>query len=861
MKLFNPLTTLASLGWRRPVTVCLTAVLLVLVAGWLAMNRLGITTDTNELFAPSLPWMQREAAFNRAFPQFQDLLVAVVDGTAPEIAETTAAALTAAIAADTTHIRAAWRPDASPYLEANGLMFLDTKDLAEVLDRTIDAQPFLGQLAADPSARGLFAALSLLGMGAARGEADLTSFAPALNGFHAALKAAADGHPVPLSWERLLGGKLADLAGPYRIVLINPVLDHGELEAGGSAVASIRAAAARLEFVRAGMAHVRITGPVALADEEFSTVADGALGGTLASVALIVLWLVLALRSWRLIVPVVVTLIVGLVLTTGYAALVVGTLNLISVAFAVLFVGLAVDLAIQFGVRYRDARGFDAAGAAMQSTAITVGPQIAIAALAAAAGFLAFTPTDFRGVAELGLIAGGGMVIALLITMTLLPALLRLSAPRGGEGEIGFAWAGRLERHLLRVRPVVLAAFALLAVAGVVLVPRLRFDSDPLHTKVASTEAMRTLYDLMNEPTTQPYNADIIAKDADTAAALVTKLHALKLTEDVLSLASFVPEDQAAKLPLIADAAGVLAATLAPRAAAAPVQPEDLRLAARAALAQIEPALAKLPPADPLAAIADDLKRLAAATDATLMDANAALVRFLPDQLRRLRLGLLAQPVSLADVPAEIARDWRLPDGRMRVQAIARAAARDSAGLHAFVSEIHSVAPEAGGAAVQIVETADTIIGAFRAALGGAFLAIAVLLSLVLRRAVDVALVLGALLLSALMTLAAMVALALPLNFANIIALPLLQGVGVSFNIYFVMNWRAGHRRFLGTATARAILFSALTTATAFGSLAFSRHPGTSSMGVLLLLSLLCTLLVTFLALPALLARPELRRP
>ena len=101
------------------------------------------------------------------------------------------------------------------------------------------------------------------------------------------------------------------------------------------------------------------------------------------------------------------------------------------------------------------------------------------------------------------------------------------------------------------------------------------------------------------------------------------------------------------------------------------------------------------------------------------------------------------------------------------------------------------------------------------------------------------------LLLSALMTVLVAVLLPLPLNFANIIALPLLLGVGVSFNIYFVMNWRAGADRFLGTATARAILFSALTTGTAFGSLALSRHPGTASMGVLLLLSLGCTLLAT----------------
>jgi predicted RND superfamily exporter protein len=114
--------------------------------------------------------------------------------------------------------------------------------------------------------------------------------------------------------------------------------------------------------------------------------------------------------------------------------------------------------------------------------------------------------------------------------------------------------------------------------------------------------------------------------------------------------------------------------------------------------------------------------------------------------------------------------------------------------------------------------------------------------------------VLAPLLLAGLLTLATSVVAGLPLNFANIIALPLLLGVGVAFDIYFVMRWRDGQRELLGSSTARAILFSALTTGTAFGSLALSPHPGTSEMGRLLILALFYSLLCTFFVLPALLA-------
>ncbi len=854
MRLARLFAALVGFGRRHAARVVLAGVLLAMLATWLGVERLGITTDTSALFSASMPWRQREIAWDAAFPRSKDLIVAVVDADTPEAADQTAAALAAALAADTTHFNAVWRPDASVYFDRNGLLFLDRKALGDLLDRTIDAQPFLGQLVADPSARGLFAALGLIAMGVEHGQGNLAGFAPALRGFHAALAAAASGHPVPLSWQRLLGGAAVDQAGPYRFVLAQIRPDFGALQPGGAATGAVRAAMSQLEFVRSGAAHVRLTGDVVLSDEEFGTIAQGMVAGTLASVALIALWLTLALRSWRLIVPVLATLLLGLSLTVAFAALAVGRLNLVSVAFAILFVGIAVDFGIQIAVRFRQALFQEReVPLALVLTGFDVGPEVMVAAVAAACGFFAFVPTSFAGVSELGLIAGTGMIFALLCTVVFLPAAITLLRPRPEAAPVGVARGEVLEAWLVRARRPVLGGFALLAVAGVVLVPSLRFDSDPLHTKNPTTEAMRTLADLLASPLTDPYSAEILSPTLAEADALAAKLRTLPLAAQVLTLSSFVPEDQPAKLALLADAASVLAATLTPPTPAAPVTAADLRLAATTALKQLDAALPKLGPEDSLRAIATDLRALAAAPDATLLAANAALVRFLPPQLDRLRAALDARPVTVADIPPEIASDWRLPDGRARVQVLGTPATRDSAGLHALVAQVRTVAPDATGTAVGIVESADTIVGAFRAAAIYAVLAIAAILALTLRRALDVALVLAPLLLSALLTVVVSVAVGLSLNFANVIALPLLFGVGVSFNVYFVMNWRAGADRFLRTSTARAIVFSALTTATAFGSLALSGHPGTASMGVLLLISLGCTLVATLLFLPTLL--------
>jgi hypothetical protein len=248
------------------------------------------------------------------------------------------------------------------------------------------------------------------------------------------------------------------------------------------------------------------------------------------------------------------------------------------------------------------------------------------------------------------------------------------------------------------------------------------------------------------------------------------------------------------------------------------------------------------------------VRTLSKAPDATLLAANEALTRFLPPQLARLRGALAAHAVTLADVPPELKADWLLPDGRARVQALPGGSVRDGHIMRRWVKAALKRVPQSSGSAVYILKAADTITGAFQIAAYSAFGAISLILILALRRPLDVLLVLTPLAVSALLTALLLFASGMSLNFANIIALPLLLGVGVSFNIYFVMNWRAGMTSFLGSATARAVLFSALTTSTAFGSLALSRHPGTASMGILLLISLFCTVTTTLIFEPALLA-------
>jgi uncharacterized protein len=856
MSLQSLLVTVVDGCRHRALLVVAAGVLAALLSCLYASGHLGVSTDTDQMFSSRLAFRQAEARFARDFPQFSDLLVAVIDAAEPEEAQATAAALTDRLSQDKANFHSVTRPDASPFFAREGLLYLDPKQLTDLTNQLISAQPFLGQLVADPSARGLFSALALLGMGAAQGQADLTPYDPVLRGFTQTIRNVLNGHPQPLSWQTLLGGGLTDLAGKYVFVLAQPKLNFGALEPGGAAVAAIEQAAAQLPFVKSGAARVRITGSVALADEEFATVAEGAVWGLVGSVVLITLWLFLAVTTWRLIVPILMTLALGLSLTLLFAAAAVGTLNLVSVGFGVLFVGIAVDFAIQFAVRYRERRfEFSDLAEALRRTGARTGVQILIASIATAAGFLAFVPTDFVGVAELGLIAGVGMLIAFVCTMTFLPAAIALFRPPGEVTEVGFRWAAGLDAAVTARRKPILAAFVAAGIAAIVLSPHLAFDSNPLHTKNPNTPAMQTLQDLIASPVTNPYTIDIIEPSAASVAPVAAKLRQLPSVRSVRSIDSFIPEDQDQKLAILADAQQILGPTLSAPPAGAPATPADIRMAAKAALAQIEPALPHLPAGSALVGLAEVLRALATAPDSDLVATNEALTRFLPSELTRLRDSLDAQPVTLASIPESVKRDWLLPDGRARIQVVPKLIS-DKTGdqLSAFVDQVQSVAPNAGGPAVTIYETSRTIMTAFRDAAAYALGAIALILLVSLRNVRDAALVMAPLLMAGLLTLLVIVVLPLPLNYANIIALPLLLGVGVSFNVYFVMNWRDGRRAVLASPTARAILFSALTTATAFGSLALSAHPGTASMGDLLLISLGCTLLASLLFIPALLA-------
>ena len=851
---------MVDLGCRRPLAVLAGAVLLAAIALIYTGGHIRMTSDATELIAPTVPWRAAERRMDAAFPGNGDNVLAVVDGNTPELAEDAAARLAQALGHDRQHFVSVSRPDGGAYFAREGLLFSSLDQVKATTQRMIDAQPLLAPMAADPSLRGVAGALDTVLLGVERGDARLASIEPALGRLATTLEQQRIGKPAFFSWQQLLGGGDVPAAPLRRLVLVRPVLDYASLTPGTDATDAIRAAAAALKLDAAHGVSVRLTGSVPLSDEEFASLADHwwVVAGAMVIAMLGTLWL--ATRSVRITAAILVTTALGLLVTTACGLVLVGRLNLISVAFIPLFVGLGVDFGIQLAVRFQAERYDGLAPAdAMRASAAALGSALLLAAGAVCLGFLAFLPTPYRGIAELGTIASVGMVVALLFNLTLLPALLILLRPGRPAAEVGNPKLAPVDTFLLNRRRLVLGIFVGALVLTIALLPLVRFDFNPLNLRAADGEAMATLTELMRDPDRNPNTIDVLAPDITSAQRLAQRIGRLPEVGQVVTAQSFVPEDQRAKLTTISDAQMLLDLSLNPFAPAAPPSDADVV----AALTHTAAALDAAGKADNTAAgrdgkrLATAFARLAHATSADRARAAATLTMPLATMLDGLRASLQAQPVTLANLPPEIRRDWIAVNGQARVQVGPKPAYSSNAGLTRFTSAVLAVAPEASGVAVSTQGAARTIAGAFVTAGMLALAIVSALLFAALRDAREVAFTLAPVVLSMFLTLGTCVVIGQPINFANIIAFPLLFGVGVAFHIYFVMAWRHGATNLLQSSLARAIFFSAMATGTAFGSLWLSHHPGTASMGKVLMLSLVWTLICALIFEPALLGPPR----
>lgn len=865
---------------RHALLVTLAVLLGVAGCAYYTTKHIGINTDNADMISAKVDWRRTSLDYQAAFPQYTDSLVVVIDADNADLADYATRELARALRAEPDLFHNVYVPGGGEFFDRNGLLYLSVDELQELADRLIQVQPFLGRLAPDPSMDNFFMLLAQA-MDSQQDKQDWQgqlSFEldPIFTGLRKAFSANSEGEFHRLSWHNLIAGSSTATgtsgSSNRRFIELQPVLAFDALSPAAEPMSRIRGLAQELGLnVKHGV-RIRLTGQAALEGEELVSVSQGAaLGGALALVA-VALILLFALRSVRLVLASLLTLIAGLIGTAAFAALAVGTLNLISVAFAVLYIGLGIDYAIHLCLRYRELVCSGLGGSqAMQTAAADVGASLVICAVTTAVGFYAFVPTAYAGVAELGLISGTGMFISLIVTLTLLPALLAL-APLPSKT----AASPKLTHSGLAALPVnrrrwVLSLAGLAALAAISAVPWVHFNTDTLDLRDASAESVQTYRELMADPQNSPQTLSSLAPDLATAQRMSAQLKALPEVTRALTLADFVPANQADKLVIVEDLSFTLALS-----EPAELKPGDFINSYRAVV-EFKRALNGYLDANPKArqGAAGELDQAleqwnTAISRAPLLlrqermqELHQSLLTGLPPRLRQLQASLLAQEVSLNNLPDDLHARWLSETGAYRVEIFPSQNLDDSHATHEFVNAVQRVAPAATGPTVLEQSGGRTVVFAFVQAFSYAVIGITLLLLVLLRSIADSLRVLVPLAWVALLVAAATLVLGIPFNFANIIALPLLFGVGVDNGIHVVYRMRQAppdSGLLLTTSTARGVFFSGLTTIAGFGALAFSHHAGTASMGQLLAIGMLVTLVSTLIVLPALLPAASHRR-
>jgi len=835
---------------RRPGWVLVGLALITAVAGWIAVDRYAMNSRLGDLVQQDADWRSDYEAFQAAFPQLVETGLVVVSGTSFTQVESAAKQLEQAIAARSEQFVDVYAPANDPFFRDNALLFMSLAQLDEVSDTLARAQPMLSAVASDPSLRGVLRVVDSALAESVKGETafENSGFDDALGRLSRSAAAAVAGDDATIRWgDEFLGG--SDEVH-YRIIFLRGKQNYGSSLPNAELVSSLQNIIGATPL--GPDVTVKLTGEIVLRHEEVQAAVGGVqLAG---GFAFLLLGAVLAfgVRSARVVLGTFVLLLVGVIWTSAWAMLAVGSYNTLSLVFLVMFFGLGVDFCVHYCLRLQEAldvahtvserAGQDAIQGAFKAATRSVGGAIALCTLTTAIGFLGFAPTPYKGLADLGVISAGGMAIACVLTFTLLPAFFAFFGVPAGRTNV-LPGGAQVLKVLLRWR------FGMLAALGVLLDP--------------AAESMQSLRELQREKQITDYALYALAQvdDLDDLKALTS----LSSVERVTTPFDYVPGEQEEKLYALEDLEAMLGSALVPLESAevADVSVEQLRAAVDNSATGIRNALGtgKLSPerAELLRSLHKQLQVMSGDSDTVLLAWQSGVVDGLLPELDWLRRAIAATEVEFADLPAGLRARLVAPDGRYLTAMVPAKDIAPVAALSEFIASVRAEEPAATGRPVVEWGVGGIVVESFETALIVALVGIALVLLLVLRSLRSALLVLTPLVLTGLFTAATIVLLDVPLNMASVLVLPLIFGLGVDNGIHMVERYRdfalgADAADLMRSSTPRAVLLSTLTTVGTFAALMLSPHAGTASIGFLLTIAVAWLLVFTCFVLPLLLS-------
>lgn len=838
-------------------------VLLAALGAGLATTRLKIDTDPGLMISDSLDFRKQYKQFSMTFPAVENNFLFIVESDDPEESRKAAERVEKALLAKPELFHHVVAPGVGAFFDDYGILYADTENVKKIADQIKKSAPAFNALADQPNMAGLSGVLNEITAYTQAGRAPegvdvfLDAIANTVDGETA-------GQSVPLDWSGLgAGDDGPELTEKRWFVLSQPVLDFSEIESAALPMAEARRLMTDPAITAGGKVTVQLTGEAALNAEEFEAVTKGATIAGIISFTLVTVIVFFGLPAMVLIVPALSLIILGFLINAGFATLSVGYLNMISVAFAVLFIGLGIDYAVHVVLRFAEHRATGEAGADAAVTAVRkTGPALALCTVTTALAFLAFTPTDFVGMAQLGIIAAGGLVIAFVASITLVPAILSLLPGKQEKFARNMAGlnsvSGKISSGASWLRCIATLVILGLVAGSLFTFSQARFDGDPINLKDPSAPTVKAFMKILDDQPGEIYSGQVLVEPGQPARQLVEKLTALSAVKKVRSITDFLPEDQVAKLAELHPLRDVM-----PRVVNSGSDVGDeVRRRMLASISKNMKALSDVEDApETLRASAKRLQVAIAVFDEKNDDDEKATEKLerklfvgLPDMLADINRFATTNIVSVDALQATLRERFVARDGRWRLEVVPAKNMRNPGNLEEFVKSVQSVDPQVSGSPVEVVGSADTVARAMTLATLAALVMVVLMAWPAFRRIGDVLLVLSPLVMAVCLMVGYTVVFDAPFNFANVIVLPLLLGLGVDSSIHYVMRAREEivATNVTGTSTPRAVLISALTTIGSFGTLWLSGHRGMASMGELLTIAIMVTLICTLVVLPQL---------
>ncbi len=867
---------------RHPRLILTTALLLSVCSVIFTQQKMELLTGRDDLMPKNASFQVDYRAYRAEFGD-QEEIVAVIESEDAEKSTRAADALYERLNREKGVFREVFYPGGLSYFRKNGLLFMPLEDIRNLRNTLTMAAPVLKDLAAAPSVQTLFTSLTrqIDEYIAHPSEESLRSLTFMLSTLDKGFKGF-DGKHSALSMDSFLKGSsdgkpsMIENAGKQQVITILPVKEQDSFVPAEKAITSVRTALSETlkkpEFkgISAGL-----TGVPVLEYEEMATSQRDMEIATVLSLSLTVILLLFTFRGLLNVIAAMVSLIVGICVSFGFATAVIGHLNILSMVFAIMLIGLGVEYGIQVVLRYQEELKLGASGLEAIETGLAANVRsIIMAAATVALAFATFALTDFKGISELGIIAAGGVVICVITTFTVLPAMLILLErfrKNGHQAPITRFQASEhpLLKTLFNNPRTVTAVTLLLSLVCVYPTIKTRFDYNLMNLQAKGLQSVEYAYKLMRSKENSGYFAVVTARDKGDARQLTERLEKLPAVDHVVSLLALVPDRQGEKLTELAALRQVMN-QVRPVPYEENLRPMELpavfenfhgrvqklkRTLEERKAAEARPVAAFLTTLDGFFASLEKEKDRNAL--GMLREFQGGMFAQLPDKLRMLKESLEAAPVSEADLPGQLKQRFVGKNGKLLLQVAAKKEIFEREPLEEFVKQVKTVMPNATGEPVMVYESLTVLRDSYLRAFGYAFIGIAVIL-LINFKSIRFALI-GSLPLAAglLLMVGGMWLAGISFNSANIIVLPLILGVGIDSAIYIINRYRQGDESPATVAMSSAgigVFLNALTILFSFGALMVSHHQGVFSIGAVMSLGMVASVAVFLAFLPALLS-------